>query len=334
MTWIKKLLHSAASAPAEVFILEELKASQGAPEPRVLVDDEEYISVVVNSLYIPFKRLQLTAFHGTVMSQISLTHSGTGEASFHVVTSPDILRSADAANLAKVIQLNQVLLDRVPYRGGRLKIEVGLFAEKSADLARPMVDVVSKVAGAAGVAFVSAAQPFMEPLRYAVDVLSGVPGAFTLLVAVGGSLDPVKHQYMAVIGTSRDKVDPATLKLRPGGFELVKADGANFTDAPYMVLSVEATRTKPDWTRIPELLAANKRVKDALTQSSAPNRYLAAQEAMGHFRLTVLTSPDLVFDDAMAIVKKALDRMDATLQAGVARVSAETEVWPDDLAAL
>jgi hypothetical protein len=174
----------------------------------------------------------------------------------------------------------------------------------------------------------------MEPLRHAVDVLSGVPGAFTLLLGVDGSFEPLRTGCTAIIATSREKVDPSSLRLKQGGHNLLRADGSDFTDAAYIVLAIEAAKTKPDWTRIPELLAANQRVKEALTRSDATNRHMAAKDAMSHFRLTVLTSPDLVFTDARTIVQKAQDRMDMILNVGVAKASAEAAEWPDDLASL
>src|SRR5436190_21136330 len=92
LNWIERWIGNAATAPSHAFIFEQLNVSQGATEPRAISPDEEYVSLVVRSLHIPFRRLQLSTFHGTIMSQVSLAHVGTGEASFHVVTSPDLLR--------------------------------------------------------------------------------------------------------------------------------------------------------------------------------------------------------------------------------------------------
>jgi hypothetical protein len=51
--------------------------------------------------------------------------------------------------------------------------------------------------------------------------------------------------------------------------------------------------------------------------------------------LTVLTSPDLVFEDSQKIVEKAQSRMTSILDgSGFAKISVKAEEWPADLALL
>jgi hypothetical protein len=80
---------------------------------------------------------------------------------------------------------------------------------------------------------------------------------------------------------------------------------------PHMVLSVEATRERPDWQQIPELLAAYGDIKrEALRQDM-----VRTEEALAAFRVRARFSPDLIGGDADRIVAAVQREVDAAFGA-------------------
>ena len=108
-----------------------------------------------------------------VNSLISVPHLSGAKAEFNVITTPAFLENIDAAHIDRVIQLDQRLLGPIPYRGGQLALEIGLFSIKSVDLAAPYLEVLEAMSKQAGVAFINAALPFAGPLKTGINLLVG-----------------------------------------------------------------------------------------------------------------------------------------------------------------
>lgn len=89
------------------------------------------------------------------------------------ITTPDTLRGADPRHLDRVITSTTRLLDAVPYRGGDLDIEIGLFSLPASNLLGPYLEFLSDVATAATVAHLPTAAALILPLRKAIDRLFG-----------------------------------------------------------------------------------------------------------------------------------------------------------------
>ena len=69
------------------------------------------------------------------------------------------------------MQLDQRLLGPVPYVGGDIQAEVGLFSVASGDLTGPYLKLLDLLSQAATVSFIGLALPFVEPIKQGINAL-------------------------------------------------------------------------------------------------------------------------------------------------------------------
>ena len=93
-----------------------------------------YVNIVLNSMHIVYDRIGFQRLYGVVHSFIKMPVYAVEEAQFNVVTTPLDLANVEGNRLDKVLQGNKELLDCIPYRGGTIKIQLGLFAVKAEDM--------------------------------------------------------------------------------------------------------------------------------------------------------------------------------------------------------
>lgn len=259
--------------------------------------DTAYLTLTLRSLRIVDVRKGLKRFFGTVHSWSSLAHL-SGRAQFQVVTTPAELKDADAAHLDRVISMDRPLLGPVPYRGGGLELEVGLFSVVSGDLVGPFLDVLESMSKAAGVTFVAAAGPFIEPLTQAISVLTGTSRDSLLEIGLAKQWEPTTGYY-AIVRAPRGRIRTEDVSVAADQ-RLVDARGDAIQDYPYVVFSIEASRERPNWFEIPELKSAY----DDLNREVQRGKVRDAEEAFAVFRRAALTSPDLLIDDARKMTDK------------------------------
>src|SRR4051794_3651502 len=96
-------------------------------------EGEYYLTIDLGSMRTPETERGYTKWYGAVHSFVSVpTSDATDNAKFRVVTTRSNLKDIDATNLDRVLQFNKRLLGPIPYRGGMLTFEVGLYSVKSA----------------------------------------------------------------------------------------------------------------------------------------------------------------------------------------------------------
>ena len=170
---------------AEDWIFEPLAPAQVPDnlQHAAVQKESSYLSVYLKSARIVNVRQGLSKFYGVVNSFISVPYLSGTNAEFNVITTPAFLKNVDSAHIDRVIQLDQRLLGPIPYRGGQLALEIGLFSIKSVDLAAPYLEVLETMSKQAGVAFINAALPFAEPLKTGINLLVG--GGDNALLEIG-----------------------------------------------------------------------------------------------------------------------------------------------------
>lgn len=283
-----------------------LDASQvpdGSPS-KPIVPNKVYIQVILRSLRIVNIRKITKKFFGAVHSFISLGHYDK-KAEFHVLTTPTKLRDIDASNVDRVISFNKYLLNSVPYRGGGVSVELGLFSIESVDLADSFLKVLEGMSEAAGVSFLSTALPFAKPLTDGINLLMGTDKPEILEVGLSTNLiNPVTGTFV-VIRAPQGTIKLSELKL-DDAYRLVDQNGKAVSDYPYIVFSVESTLTRENWYEIPELTNAWADLREAGKQSDTQKM----QEAFIAFKRTVLTSSDLIDKHANKLVEEARAKLD------------------------
>ncbi len=262
--------------------------------------DTCYLSVFLQSLRVVDVRRGLTRFYGAVHSHISLPHLSGKTAEFNVLTTPSKLKDVDAKRVDQVIQIGQRLLGPVPYRGGDLEMEVGLFSIKSADLAAPFLSVLEKMSSLAGVSYINAALPFAEPLKEGINLLTGGEDDSVLEIGVAVNNPSPETGYYLVMRAPKGTINVNDIRVDGSDYRLVDRNAQPFGDYPYMILQVVASRTRDDWFKIPELSKPYQALKDDVRKGD----YGATKESLVAFKRTVLTCDDLLAVDARNLVTK------------------------------
>ncbi len=265
---------------------------------RPVEPKSSYLSIFLKSARVVNVRRGLSRFYGTVHSGASVPHLSGELAEFQVVTTPDALRNVDAARIDRVVSTNRRLLGPVPYRGGDLGLEVGLFSIKSADFAAPFVALLEAMSQAGSVAFLGGAVPLAEPIKTGVNLLLGGQDPAVLEIGLSASFSAPETGYMVVMRAPRGEIDVPALRLTADDYRLTYPGGGTVQDYPYMVLKVEASSKRDDWFRIPELAEAHNRLADDVRAG----RFNAAKDSFTVFKQAALFSYDLLDEDAQRLV--------------------------------
>jgi hypothetical protein len=301
-SWFRQLIKRAKKERSEdlLFVdglkLDETQGPVAEPATLSIDPDESYIELYVESLRIEKARAFATRFHGVVYLFARLSRLGEDTLSVASVTKPANIAELDAGSLNKVITISRKMLGPVPWRGGELAIELGLFAVKSGNLLSPMVDFVAKISDTAGVGFLGAAKPFIPLITQGMDLIAGQASDAKLAVGVDTALSIVRPIMCAIIAAPRGSFDRESLRVDPSDKKLLFKGTP--LQAGYCVFSIRATDRKSDFGAIPELRESFAALrKAALEGESAP-----AREALAAFKRAVFLSPDLISRDAARLV--------------------------------
>jgi hypothetical protein len=275
-----------------------LRPSQvaGGTESLVVPPNGAYMNVVLRSMRIPFSRRGWTRYAPAVHCFSSLQHKRTGRVSFHAVSTPTKLKDLDPKRLARVEMGEARLLGPVPYRGGDMCLEIGLFSVATDNMAAPYLGLLERVAGVAGVSFSGAAAPLVEAVREGLDALFTNGDAACLEIGLVNTFTQVVTGHYVLARAPKGELPLEELGIDSDG-RLTRA-GTVLHDVPYLVFHVGATERRDDWFDIPELRTAYDNIQDVLASGDASK----GREALGAFRLRALMSADLLAADAQRIV--------------------------------
>jgi len=298
---------------AEDWVFARLDGSQVPEEPKAnadLIADEAYLTITLRSLRVVNVRKLATKFYGVVHSFTTLDHLSGRNGEFQTVTSPTQLQSIDPKNVDRVMQINKTLLGPIPYRSGKVGLELGLFSVKEADLAAPFLDVLQTMASQAGVAVVSAALPFVDPIRKGIDALAGTADDSVLEIGVATDLNPPQTGWWVVMRAPKNNFDVSSLQVTPSDYRLVdKSTGQLIKDYPYLVYTVSQSKQRADWFKLPDLTKPYQKLNEAVRDKD----FNAAKELISTFKRLALTSDDLLLNDATRIAQLVKDKAEAAM---------------------
>ncbi len=291
MSWFKDLLGKIAGEGPKDFVFVPTLANPAAPAAPI-VPDETYVELFIDSLRIDKARAFASRFHGVVYTFASLANLAQDSAAFSSVTKPDKLADLDKNSVERVLTVSRKMMGPVPWRGGSLELQLGLFSVKSGNVLTPILDFVTRVSDAAGIAVVGAAKPLLPLIGQGMDLIAGQTEDTQLLVGLDTALPLDRTVTCAIIARAKQKVDVAALSIDPADGKLMI--GGVPLEAGYCVFSIRATDRKPDFGEIPELKDSYAEFRRAVIAGKEQD----AHEASGTFCRRVLTSPDLIPKDA------------------------------------
>jgi hypothetical protein len=269
-------------------------------EPDGEIEPESaYLSVFLRSAHVVDVRRGLRRLYGAMSSSMTLpTRSGT-TATFLSTISPAALRDVDPDHLDRHVQLNHRLLGPVPYVGGDVDAEVGLFSIASSDLTGPYLKLLDSLAQAATVAFIGVALPFVEPIKEGINLLAGSSDGAALEIGFATTWRPLRRGVVVAIRAPASA--SVGYRIDQGDGRLLSVTGALVTDQPYLVLEISGEPQRDDWASIPELAAGWADVQREYRAGDAGR----TGEALTAFRRIALTCNDLLFDDALRLAERA-----------------------------
>lgn len=291
---------------------------------KPIAADECYVEIYVESLRLKKARKFATSFHGVVYSFARLAQEAGEDAQLAAISKPDELAKMDPANLDRVITMSTQMMGAVPWRGGPLRLELGLFCVKSGNLLSPLLDYVTRVSSIGGISYIGQVKPFLPLITEGMDLIAGQSQDVTLEVAVHTSMTLQASRLCAVIAVPKNGVTAANLSLDPSDRKLL-LNGQPLKEA-YCVFSIRCTDQKADYGAIPEIRTAWAALKTGILSADVKQ----ADTAMQAFRRTVLVSADLITRDKNRLIKKAQEMKDAAFPAGPGLVSREF-LRPNDL---
>ena len=310
MSWLGKIIRTIEGSDSVRFVSASgLPLSQGVVLQAVaetpLVADQCYVDLFVESMWLPQARHLTGFYHAMAHVYSTLTVLGQSDGEIAFVSTPSELAKLDAGSLAKVITQSKRALGPVPWRGGDLGLEIGLFSVKERDLTTPFLDMVTAVSNAAGVGFLSAAAPFVPLVRQGVEMITGTIGSAELEVGLDTTLRAPVTGYTAIVAADTGALDTKLLSVDVNDHRLL-LNGKDLREFPWMVFSIGSTNRKDNFGEIPELkvpwadfIAAVRRRKRA-----------DAADALSLFRVVALTSSDLILTDAQRLVDMAAAQME------------------------
>jgi hypothetical protein len=279
--------------------------------------------VRIASLRLPNTREKVfDKIYGLVHAFASLSSATGASVQFAAATMPNKLAGVDPANLQNVLTIDKVVVGPTPWSGSDLNLQIGLFSVVSENLAGPFLDTMTKLTEAVGVAFVSAAKPYVDTLKFAVESLTRATGSVKLEIGIDETFAPPTTGYFAIVAEATGKLAGKTFTIDPNDRKLL-ANGIHYTDKAYLIFVIESSQERADWGEIPELKTAYGAIKDAVVG----NEQTKARSAFEAFRRLALFSPDLMQADATRLVSKVNDLLNSVFkEAGTA---SETLNFPD-----
>jgi hypothetical protein len=303
MGWWSDAIKSHASP----WVFRELDATQACQDiPRGEVRPGlEYVHVHLLAMRLPYERRWASMYHCSLNSDIRLEHGAT-RAEFVLTTSPNSLRGITAKNLAKVAMGPTRLAGPVPYLGGDLDLEIGLFAIKDRDLVEPYLNLLESIGDLAGLSYVGPALSTIRPLKDGLSALAGMDDT-VLEVGTVRTFTPVRTGVFAVLAK------PGPLQRGCSVIEgiLCWDDGTPVTEIAYVVFSIEVTAERADWRRLPAIAS----IHDDLNRAAMSDQMPVVRQRLSQFERTVLLSPDLISVDADKIIAVVRDKINKAMPA-------------------
>lgn len=255
-----------------------------------ITPQKRYVSVMLRQLRIVNARVGFSRFYGAVEFFGSLPHLSGTSAEFASVTSPNKLRDIHKKDLGNFVFGTRRLLGPVPYVGGDLEIEIGLFTIKSQDLLMPYLELLGELSSSAGLAFFSVAAPYVSVIKNGAAALIRPVGSSSLEIGASVTFNPVQEGTYFAARISSVEHDLSRFSVDSNNY-LLDENGRPITDAPYLIFSITQSPVRDDWYQIPAISAAYNKLMNAVREQKS---YKEVGSYLEHVRRVVLTDPDIL----------------------------------------
>jgi len=288
-----------------------------------ILPNKHYVTVTAQKTVLPYDRVLLKTFYAVVHSTI-IVHDDAGEPrSLTTFAGLDpALTAIDKRAGEKIVQGPRTLLEFAPFRVTAIGSTIALLAVEAASYAKPLLSTLQKMSDIAGVTFFSVGTALAEPLISGVQALSEVAGGSGTQVVYAGNL-PLHTGIFLIAAVNASDFDWSGYTFA-SDYTLLN-HGSPVNEFAYMVVSIEAAESRPNWRQIPELRdaetdldgavkAAGRKIVDSSSEECAK-----VKDKLLAFQWECLRTPDLCEDDAQHVA----DLVGAKIQRFIQRASVE-----------
>jgi hypothetical protein len=208
----------------------------------------------------------------------------------------------DKDSPARTLTVDLPLMGPVPYRGGELTIEIGLIATRYGDLAKPYLDLLHQLSTVAGLPYVKAAMPFVDPVKSGIEGLLGISDATRIELGLHRGWSELQTDTF-LLSNLPPNSDISGLRFDPHTYQ--PAAAPPLTGQSWIIFRVGVGDERDDWGKIPELHDAHEKLRAATL--NGPETEIRPR--MEEFRRLTLLSPDLISSDARRLIRKEEERI-------------------------
>jgi hypothetical protein len=271
--------------------------------------DNRYIRIWLNEMYLAHSRVLYQTRSPLVHATCRINYGGEAQ-DFPFVAGP-IQRGDLRIGLDRIVSVNYSLLGPVPYRGGDLELLITLSAMVLNDYGDQLLNVLGTLSELVGGSEIKAALPLMKPLKSGVEGLLGMEhlkmhlGVHDTLTPGVASHHRLSTGYRAVIDRVDSEIEPRMLWVRDGRLcEGASLESARpFNSADYLLFSIESVDRRGD--DLPSVTQA----WDATIRLAAVGSDEEVDLVFASFRMLVLTSPDLIWEEKQFRIRFLADRI-------------------------
>jgi hypothetical protein len=274
-------------------------------EPVKLVTEESYLRLRLARMFLKNRR-ELFKTHYPVVNALMRFAGLDGDVEVNFIVQPQ-LPADGGGGLTDIVTLNQTLLGPVLYRGGDLKLMIGLYAAPGEDWAQRFIKVAEGVSQLALNAPLATAVSMAGIIKTSVENSLGSNG---LDLKLGLDKELTQNSWLTpghlvMIAAPDETVNPGALKVEDG--ELRTASGSVYTAHDYMVVAIEVSSQRSDW----QSLGYGSLWQKLLKTAAEADDIQAVKDNYTTFSGAILASSDLSWPDRSAIVATAQQRIKA-----------------------
>lgn len=325
MGWISNVIDTIKGRqPTTWTFVEGIPLAGSTIGTQPIEKDECYVELYVDSLKLGRARRFATTFNGVVYAFATTAREGDIPSKLSAVTKPQEITNVGDADLNNVITFNRRMFKVIPWRGGPLDLELGLFSVKTGNIASDIADYVVRLSNTISPGITSTFNPLVPLVTEGLDMMAGQTEEVELELAVDTSLQLHSGKHYALIRLPREKIDPAKLHVAEGG--RLQHKGSD-VEVSYCVFSIRPRRDNPEWGSIEDLRQRFDDLKDAILSGKQSD----AEDAIAAFRRAVIVCPDLITEDKKALIQRANDQMMLAFAGGVISRTSGAQVHIKDM---
>ncbi len=316
--WLTKAKESPSFRPAYIRIKPENTSDVKPPEP--FVSNQEYFEVVVNEMYLSYKRKWLNVFDPTVFATTEFEYDGK-TVSVPFVVGPSMIASKKQILPAGqgFIFKNTAVAGIHPFKGNSLTLTLILSRIPAESALRKVINVLEKLAGTYTKEFQAIASGYLKVASVVIDSIESLTESDDVKPIIGirdeFSLDNARPGYFVLVNEESNAFDPD--KFFVTGKGLCYGDrNTEFRTDDYLLFSIRKIDRRNDIETLPIFQTwkeMNKSISKIARKLSDDEKRLYRGQLMS-LAAEMVFSPDLTDPQANQLAAEYSDKLEEQIR--------------------